>query len=157
MTAAGVAAQDQQLVPDEFTAKAGEDGRTTGETRPVLLATPGGEPFDETFIFQHAGADRWTAASVGIDQGATPKKTSPISPRNGEVSEKTGSGSRGDRLSGPGKGRLGGDGTVWEKKPCRRVRLEANGCLLATAGRPKKLILDKKYRNMFAGSTGYTR
>ena len=137
VAAAGAAEENRELVADESAATSGQDRWAAGETRPVLLATPGGEPFDETFIFQHAGADRWTAASVGIDQGATPKKTSPISPRNGEVSEKTGSGSRGDRLSGPGKGRLGGDGTVWEKKPCRRVRLEANGCLLATAGRPK--------------------
>ena len=35
-----------------------------------------------------AGADRWTVASVGIAQAVTPKKPIPISPGNGEVSEK---------------------------------------------------------------------
>ena len=70
------------------------------------------------FICQHAGADRWTVASVGMAQAATPKKPIPISARKGEVSEKAGSGSRDDRFSGPGKGWLGAGGTLWEKKPC---------------------------------------
>ena len=66
------------------------------KTGPVLLAIAGGEPFDETFICQHAEADRWTE----------------------EVSEKAGSGSQGDRLSGPGKGRLGANGNISEKQLC---------------------------------------
>ena len=90
----------------KFAAAAGENERTAGETCPVLLATVGREPSDETFICQHTGADRWAVASVGIAQAAAaPKKTIPISPRNGEMSEKAGSGSRDDGLSGPGEDR----------------------------------------------------
>jgi len=60
--------------------------------------------------------DRWTAASVGIAQAAV--KTIPLSPCNGELSEKAGSGCSGDGFSGPGKGRLGAGGTIWEKILC---------------------------------------
>ena len=66
MAAAGAAAKDRELVADEFAAAAGEDGRTAGEACPVLLVAVSGKPFDETFICQHAGADRWAIASVGI-------------------------------------------------------------------------------------------
>jgi hypothetical protein len=58
--------ENPELVLDEPPAEAAEDGRTTGETRPALLAAPGREPFDETFICQHAGADSWAVSSVGI-------------------------------------------------------------------------------------------
>jgi len=105
----------RKLVPDELAAAFGEDGRTAGQACPVLLVAAGGKPFNETFICQHAGADRWTAASVGIAQAATPKETILISPRNGEVSEKAGSGSRGDGVLGLGKGWLGASGTIWQK------------------------------------------
>ena len=82
----------------------------------VPVAIAGREPFDETFICQHAGADRWTVASVGTAQAvAAPKKTIPISPRNGEVSEKAGSGCPGDGFSGLVKGWLGVGGTLGEK------------------------------------------
>ena len=40
-----------------------------------------------------------------MQQGGT-QENFPISPRNGEVSEKAGFGIRGNRLSGPGKGWL---------------------------------------------------
>ena len=73
-----------------------------GETCALLLATVGREPSDAAAVRSDAGADRWAAASVGIAQAAAaPKKTIPISPRNGEVSEKAASGSRDDGLSGP--------------------------------------------------------
>ncbi len=42
-----------------------------------------------------------------------------------------------DRFSGPGKGWLGAGGTLWEKTRARRARLEATGCILATAGGSK--------------------
>ena len=52
------------------------------------------------------GMGRWAAASVGIAQAvAAPKKMILISPRNGEVSEKSGSGSRHNGFSGPGEDR----------------------------------------------------
>ena len=111
--------------------------RSGDETCPLLLVVVGGESSDEAAVCQYAVADRWTAASVGIAEAAAPKKTIPLSSRNRELSEKAGFGCQGDRLSGPGTGRLGGGGTVREKNPARRSRLEANGCILATAGRPK--------------------
>ena len=101
-------------------------GRLVKHARYYLVAA-GGKPFDETFICQHAGADRWTVASVGIAQAVTPKKTIPISPRNGEVSEKAGSGSRGDRFSGLGKGWLGASETLWEKNHARRAEGSTGG------------------------------
>jgi len=61
----------------------------------------------------------------------------PLSSRNGELSEKAGLGCRGHRLSGPGKGRLGAGETGREKTPARKSRLEANGYIFTTAGRPK--------------------
>ncbi len=63
----------------------------------------GGVPFEETFICAHAGADRWTAASVGIAEAAARKKTTSISPRNGELSEKAGFGCRADKFLGAGE------------------------------------------------------
>ncbi len=72
---------------------------------------------DPAAVRSDGGADRWAAASVGIAQAAAaPKKTIPISPRNGEVSEKAGSGSRDDGLSGPGEDR--------SEPPERRTVLE---------------------------------
>jgi hypothetical protein len=66
LAAAGIAAEDQQLVADEFTAKTGEDGRTAGETCPLLLAAVGGEPPDETVVWQYARADSRAVPSGGI-------------------------------------------------------------------------------------------
>ena len=83
-------------------------------------------------------ADCWATTSVGIAGAATaPKKTIPISSNNAVVSEKVGSGCRGDGLSGPGKGRKVADGTVWENRLCSEARLRATGCMLVSAGRPK--------------------
>ena len=58
------------------------------------------------------------------------------------MSEKAGSGSRGDRLSGPGKGRLGAGGTVWEKKPCPEGSTGGNRVYPGNRREPKKLIPD---------------
>ena len=81
------------------------------------------------------GMGGWAAASVGIAQAAKPKETIPIFPRIGEVSEKAGSGSR--RAFRTRKGWLGAGGTLWEKNHARRARLEATGCIIATAGGSK--------------------
>ncbi len=80
MAATGAATENRELVPNKFAAAIGEDRRALGETCPVLLVTAGGKPFDETFICQHAGADRWTVASGGIAQAAAHKNMIPISP-----------------------------------------------------------------------------
>lgn len=47
-----------------------------------------------------------------------PKKTVPIFPRNGGLSEKAGSGNGAGGFSGPGKRPLGAGGTVWENRLC---------------------------------------
>jgi len=58
LAAAGAAEADRKLVADEATATAGEDVRTIGETRPLLLAATGGEPPDAAAVRKHAAADR---------------------------------------------------------------------------------------------------
>ncbi len=66
---------------------------------------------------------------------AAPKKTIPISPRNGELSEKAGSGSRSRWFSGTRKGRLRAAGSISEKT------LRWKGCIegrpYSHRGRPK--------------------
>src|ERR1019366_4150655 len=69
VAAAGVAQANRELVAHEFTATAGEDGGTAGETCPLLLAAVGGEPSDETVVWQYAPADRWAVAPGGISRG----------------------------------------------------------------------------------------
>src|SRR5664279_4938979 len=66
MAAAGVSQANRELVVDESAATAGEDGRTAGKTCPLLLAAVGGEPSDETVVWQYAPADRRAVASGGI-------------------------------------------------------------------------------------------
>ena len=66
-----------------------------------------------------------------------PEKTILLSSRNGKLSEKAGSGSRGNGFSGSVEGRMGADGTLWQKNGTRRARLEANRNILATGGGPK--------------------
>ena len=51
----GAAEEDRELVPDEFAAKAGENGRAAGETRTVLLAAAGGKPSDAAVEIGWAG------------------------------------------------------------------------------------------------------
>ncbi len=81
------------------------------------MATVGREPSDVVAVRSDGGAHRWAAASVGIAQAATAlKDTIPLSPRNGEASERAGSGSRDDGLSGPGEDR--------SEPPERRTVLE---------------------------------
>ena len=94
------------------------------------------EPSDAVAVSQDALAHRWTAPTIGIAEAAALKKRIPLPSGNREFSEKAGFGCRGVRLSGPGKGRLGG-GTVPVEEPALRVRLEANGCVFAATGRPE--------------------
>ena len=54
------------LVADQLTATTGEDGRTAGETCPLLLAVVDREPSDKTVVWQYAPADRRAVASGGI-------------------------------------------------------------------------------------------
>jgi hypothetical protein len=114
---------------------------------PVLLAIVGREPSDAAAVCQHVGTDSWAVASVGIAEAATaPKKTIPISSRNAEVSEKVGSGCWGDGLSGPGKGRKGAGGTVWENELCSEGSTGGKRVYTRNRRRAKKLIPAEVYR-----------
>ncbi len=66
MAAIGAATENQELVLDELAAAVSEDRRTAGQARPVLLVAPVREPSDAAAVCQHAGADKWAVASVGI-------------------------------------------------------------------------------------------
>ena len=136
VAAAGAASANRQLVLDELTASTGENGRTAGETCPLLLAAVGREPSDAAAVCQYAGEDRWTAASVGIAQAAAPKKTISISLGNGELSEKLVLEAGAMGFQEPWK--VGWERGAFEREQCvRRARLEANGGILSVVGRPK--------------------
>ncbi len=49
------------MVADQLAVEAGEDRRSAGETRPILLAALGGEPSDSTTVWSHARQDRSAA------------------------------------------------------------------------------------------------
>ena len=84
---------------------------------------------------------RIDAASVGITQAvAAPKKTVPISPRKGEVSEKAGPGSRSNGFSGPGEGRLGAGGTPLGERLCPEGLTGSKRMYTCNRWRTKKLI-----------------
>ena len=90
-------------------------------------------------ILPQRGDRRWPGARRGAPKPAAPKKMIPLSPRNGELSEKAGSESRGDGFLGLGK-------SGWKPLAVSRRRywagsaqLKTNGFIL-TSRRAKKLI-----------------
>src|ERR1035437_6059175 len=97
VAAAGVAQANRELVADQLAAAAGEDGGTAGETCPLLLAAVGGEPSDETVVWQYAPADRWVVASRGIAEAVEPGNRSRPTAKGG-VSDKTGWEGRGQQF-----------------------------------------------------------
>src|ERR1035441_6977619 len=66
VAAADVAQANRKLVAHEHTATTGEDGRSAGQTCPLLLAFAGGEPSDEAAVWEYGAADRGAVASGGI-------------------------------------------------------------------------------------------
>ena len=68
MAAAGVTQANRELVAHEFAATTGEDGRSAGKARTVLLPLTGGEPSDEAALQEYGAADRGAIASVGITE-----------------------------------------------------------------------------------------
>ena len=105
VAAAGAAEEDREVVADERAAAAGEDRWAADQARSLLLATVGREPSDAAAVCVDGAADCWATTSVGIAEAETaPQKTIPISPRNGELSQKGGSGSRAESSWGRGKG-----------------------------------------------------
>src|SRR5271168_4197967 len=62
-----------KLVVDEFTATAGEDRRTAGQTCALLLATAGGRTSDEGTLWEYGAADRGAVTSGGIAEAVAGK------------------------------------------------------------------------------------
>ena len=95
VAAFGVAAQDCQLVADEHAAAVGEDRRSAGETRPILLAAAGREPSDAATVRGHGRADRGAALASRVESATGRRKPGGSKQGDGEVSEKSyGNGSR---------------------------------------------------------------
>ncbi len=72
--------EDRRLVLDQLAAEAGEDGRSAGKTRPVLLVAPGGGVSPrrhEAVVCQHAGADSGATDSGGIAEALAAEKSIP--------------------------------------------------------------------------------
>ncbi len=63
VAATGAATEDRELVPDEFTTAVGENGRTAGEPRTLLLAFAGRRALEPEAVQQHAANDLGTAAA----------------------------------------------------------------------------------------------
>lgn len=70
VAAAGVTKANRELVVDQLATAASKDGRTAGETCPLLLALAGGEPSDEAALWEYGAADRGAVASGGIAEAA---------------------------------------------------------------------------------------
>src|ERR1039458_4727364 len=66
VAAAGVGQANRELVADQFTATAGEDGWTAGEACTLLLATVGGEPSDAAALWEHGETDCGAAAASRV-------------------------------------------------------------------------------------------
>ena len=108
----GAAAEDQKLVADQLPAAAGEDGRSMGQARTVLLVAPGGEPSDAASVRGPGAADCWVASASGVIQALAAEKSIPSESRHAAVSEKNTLRSRGSVFSGPLEGQLGAAGTI---------------------------------------------
>jgi hypothetical protein len=54
-----------QVTTNGLAAAVGEDGRSSGQTYPLLLIVVGGESPDAAAVCQYAVADRWTVLPSG--------------------------------------------------------------------------------------------
>src|SRR5271157_4796281 len=77
VAAADVAQANRELVADELAATAGEDGRTAGETCPLLLATAGGRTSDAAAVRGNAGPDRAATDTDGIGGSWSSRQRNP--------------------------------------------------------------------------------
>ena len=66
---AGAAEEDREVVAEESTATAREDGRATDQTCPLLLAVAGRESFDVTIVRGDGAADCGAAPTSLVDGG----------------------------------------------------------------------------------------
>src|SRR5208283_2152095 len=68
LTATGAAAEDRELVADQFATTVGEDRGQAGEACPLLLADAGREPSQPTAISNSGAKDRRVGAGEGVDE-----------------------------------------------------------------------------------------
>src|SRR5208337_5220973 len=68
LAAVGAAEEGRPLVTYQRQAAAGEEGRPTGETCPVLLAVAGGEPLDAAAVWKGAPNDRGVFIASGTSK-----------------------------------------------------------------------------------------
>src|SRR5271163_102388 len=66
VAAAGAARADRKVVADRLAAAVGEDRWTVDKARTFLLVAAGGEPPDETALWEHAAKDRGVTVADGI-------------------------------------------------------------------------------------------
>jgi hypothetical protein len=66
VAAAGAAGADREVVAHQLAAAAGENRRAFNQARTILLAIAGGEPPDETALWEHAAKDRGVTVAGGI-------------------------------------------------------------------------------------------
>jgi hypothetical protein len=86
-TAAGAAHEDRQLVLDQLVPEAGEDGRSTGEACPLLLATAGREPSPGATLWEHATAYCGAAVANGVAEAWVSNRSVRKDARDGVASE----------------------------------------------------------------------
>jgi hypothetical protein len=89
LAAAGAADEDRDLVADQFATAVGEDRRTAGQTRPLLMAVAGGEPPDAATLWGHRQVDGFAALARGIEFAAGRRKYGESGRGDGEVSEQS--------------------------------------------------------------------
>ena len=90
MAAAGIAAENRKLVLDEPSAALGEDRRTAGQARSLLLVAPGRESSDTAAVCQHGAAHLGATVACGVNR-VCGRKTKSIDTEvlDGEVSAKS--------------------------------------------------------------------
>ena len=66
VAATGAAAEHRQLVPDEFAAAVGQDGRAAGQACPLLLAAAGRGASTPTPVWPDAAADLGAAGAERV-------------------------------------------------------------------------------------------
>jgi hypothetical protein len=84
-----IAEANRELVADQPAAAVGEDRRTAGNARPLLLAAVGGEPSDAAPVWKPAAADGGIAGASRISGAARRNQSGRRRGVEGEVSEKS--------------------------------------------------------------------
>ena len=70
VAAAGTADENRKLVSNQFAAAIGENRRSIGQARTILLATASGESSDKEAVWQHGAANLGAAAACGMTETA---------------------------------------------------------------------------------------